>query len=248
MEKRNDSLSVCSCSGGIDSTTTAIWQIDHGYDVQLIHFKYGQLSETREEISIRKIAKLLDVPINIVDVGWLGKLGGSPLTDATINLPKGFESVFGLGCWVSARNVVFLSYAAALAESLGGGVITLGGESSESHYLDNTQEFADRFSAMLELGCLKPVKVVMPLVDWTKIDELKWGYEKGYDEIYKYTWSCDKGLSLTCGICGCCNSRRFAYHKLEIEDPQKYLDDGYFYDTFLPEYENRKKEIEFKYE
>jgi len=250
MEKTNNSLCVGVCSSGLDSTTTLVWQMKHGRQVQILHFNYGQLSEKAEKSRIQKIGEFLKVPVHIVDIPWLGTIGGSPLTDKSIELPKGWDSVFSLKCWVPARNVVFLSYAAALCERLGGGEISLGGESSESFYLDNTQEFADRFSSMLELGCLKPVKVVMPLVAWTKVEELKWGVENGLP--HHLTWSCDRGETkagqfIHCGECGCCNSRRMAYHISDIQDPQPYVNDKYFRDVFLPEFESRKKEIDFRY-
>ena len=254
METKNKPLCVAVSSGGMDSTTTVLWQLQQGYRVILLHFNYGQLAELAEEERIERIAHLLNLEHIIWDIRDLGKLGKSPLTDPTLKLPEGFASVMGLGCWVPSRNVVFLSIASAIAESMGGGVITLGGESSESFYKDNTAEFADLFTRMLELGSLKPVRVEFPLANWTKIDEIQWGYKNGYEEVYSLTWSCDRSLKnergefAPCGRCGCCNSRRFAYYRLGFRDPQVYLDDGYFFDIFLPEYERRKGEVSFKYE
>jgi len=238
---------ICVCSSGMDSTTTAIKMREDGYDIHLLHFNYGQRAEKREEEAIRKIARYLAAPLTIWNIRELGKLS-SALTDRSIELPKGFKSAFGLGCWHPSRNVVFLGCASALCESLGGGVITLGGESSESHYKDNTVEFANRFSSMLELGCLLPVKVSMPLAGMTKVEELKWAYEKGYGEVFDLTWSCDEGYERPCGQCGCDCSRRFAFMKAGFVDNQEYLDDEYFYKVFLPEYEKRKGEIKFRYE
>jgi len=88
---------ICVCSSGMDSTTTAIKMREDGYDIHLLHFNYGQRAEKREEEAIRKIARYLAVPLTIWNIRELGKLS-SALTDRSIELPKGFESVFGLGC------------------------------------------------------------------------------------------------------------------------------------------------------
>lgn len=244
MAKSNDSLCIAICSSGLDSTTTLVWQMRQKKKVEIIHFNYGQLCEKAEEDRIKKIANFLNVKVHIVDIPWLGKLGGSPLTDPQLSLPKGFDSAFSLGCWVPARNVVFLSLAAALCERLGGGELSLGGESSESFYKDNTVEFAKLFTKMLKLGCLKQVSVVMPLANWTKVEELRWGTENGVP--YHLTWSCDRGESkagefIPCGECGCCNSRRFCYHTTGIKDTQVYLNDSYFSEVFLKDMVNLKK-------
>lgn len=249
LKKSKKETVIAVCSGGMDSTTSALYYLKKGYNVILLHFNYKQRSEVAEAFRLKKISKELNIPLIFININELGEIGGSPLTDKNIQLPEGFDSVFSLGCWCPARNVVFLAYTSALAERIDAKIITFGAESSESFYPDNTQEFIDRFNKMLEYGCLKPLKIEAPFINSTKVEELKWAKEAGFLDIYKYTWSCDEGLKnekdefIPCGRCGCCNSRRYAYYVNNIPDPQVYLDNNYFYDVFLKDMETKKGKI-----
>jgi len=238
---------ICVTSGGLDSISMGLKMLKDGFDIIYLHIDLKQKAEIPEHRAVEVIAKKLGVPAIFIDCGWLGKLGGSSLTQKDIPIPKGMDSLEEStnikkseeGLWVPGRNVVLLACAAAVGEAKGAKYITWGANASETAYPDNTMEFADRFTAMLEYGCLKPLKCFAPLYDKDKVEILKWGYDNGYGWVYNHTWSCDDGKIDACGMCGCCCNRRFAFYVLEKKYPgkypdgQKYVNPDYFKNVYL---------------
>lgn len=242
-------------SGGMDSMSMAVKSIHDGHEVALFHGDLQQKAEYPERYAVIECAKFLGIPFKMVDISWLGKMGGSCLTDEKIEPPKGLdslrESLFiaegakekhkeGKGLWTPARNVVLLSAAAAVAERYGYDMLTIGANQSETAYPDNRMEFLNRFEHMLEYGSLKRIQVGAPLYHLDKVGILEWSAKHGYGEIYEYTWSCDLGKSYQCGECGCCMNRRLAFYILSklrpglLADGQEYVNEEYFQETFLP--------------
>jgi len=245
---------VCVTSGGMDSISMALAMIKDGYEVTLFHGDLGQKSEDPEHYAVQVIADKLEVPTYFVDIGFLGSLGKSSLTEDGIPVPLGMESLIEStyitkrdepGLWTPGRNVVLLACAAAYGEWWGAEVMTWGANQSETAYPDNTIEFAERFTHMLEYGLLTPLKVTAPLYNLDKIEILKWGHDNGYHWVYEHTWSCDLGLEddkgrwTPCGSCGCCCNRQFAFFMAEhfwgIKDNRRYHDEEYFKVQYLPD-------------
>ena len=252
---------VCVTSGGMDSITNSLMMLKKGYEVYLMHFSIGQRSERGEKASCRFIASKLQeegypIKLEIVKTPVFGE--DSCLTNENIPVPEGMDSLRKSATtideiWTPARNVVFLALAASYAEHIEAEYITLGTNASEWSYKDNTKEFLDRFSHMLEYGCNKFIpKVISPENEMDKPEILKWGHDNGFGWIYNYTWSCDlapidiednpvdfRTLMATEGKCGCCCNRRLAHlivkEKYGIEDGQKYGDPLYFKQRFIPE-------------
>ncbi|HEC26377.1 MAG TPA: 7-cyano-7-deazaguanine synthase, partial [Gammaproteobacteria bacterium] len=118
---------VVLLSGGLDSATTLAIARNEGYQCFALSFDYGQRNRVELEAAGR-VAKtggavehrILNLPI--------GELGGSALTDDTIDLPKvsEFEDSGIPVTYVPARNTVFLSMALAMAEIYGARNIFIG--------------------------------------------------------------------------------------------------------------------------
>ena len=80
--------------------------------------------------------------------------------------------------WVPARNVVFLSIGAALAENFKYDTIVTGFDIEEAAtFPDNTIEFVERFNEMLKFGTLNKTSVYAPLIFLNKSDIVKRGLE-----------------------------------------------------------------------
>jgi 7-cyano-7-deazaguanine synthase len=247
----------------MDSISMALKMIVDRYEVTLFHGDLQQKSEAREHEAVMLIGEILDVHTYFVDMGWLGQLGGSSLTDEKYRVPLGMDSLeestfikdrHEPGLWTPGRNVVLLAQAAAYAESVKAKYITWGANQSETAYPDNTLAFAKVFSEMLQWGCLDPPEVIAPLYHLDKVGLLEWGYDNGYGNIYAYTWSCDLGKPLPCGTCGCCCNRQFAFHiankrNPEIIDEREYINPGYFEGVYLDDVLDRctKEMWMFKY-
>jgi len=258
---------VSVTSGGIDSITNGLMMLKRGFEVHYIHFNYRQKCELGEKLACIKIVEELKrrrglpVILHMVDLPFFAEFGkGSALVDSEVKVPAGMESLLlsatNIGeLWVPSRNVVFLAIASSLAERIGAEYITHGCNQSEIGYPDNTQEFLDRFTHMLEYGTIKiHPKCISPEYGMDKPHILKWGFDNGFGWVYKWTYSCDckpynvrfkyllplkREDILTCGVCGCSMNRRLAFLIAEklwgIKDNQKYLNEHYFYETFLPE-------------
>jgi len=220
----NPDKAVVVTSGGIDSITSAYVAAKvHGKQVTLVHFNYGQRSEEREEAAVREIAMHhLGVPYRILDLRLLGDLGQSPLTDRSIELPLGMESVESTLCWVPARNMLMVSYAAAVAEAEGAAWIYYGNNMEEeaTGYGDNDLDFISIFNDLLEYGTLRGVQIRQALCRLMKPELLHVGHHLGVP--YHLTWSCDEGFDKPCGICGCCTTRRYAFKRAGLTDEQMY--------------------------
>jgi len=268
---------VIVASGGLDSITNGLIMLSKGYDCLFLHFNYMQKCEEGELLSCRKIVDELNkgelrCDLEVVDLPEFEIIGsGRSLVDKKVGIIEGMESIEmsskgGGNIFVPSRNVVFLAFASAWAEYIGAKVITLGCNQSERTYKDNTKEFLDRFTSMLEYGTLEGgIKVISPEWELDKPDILKWGFDNGFGWVYKYTYSCDdspvvsfnvsdekrRESILTCGRDGCCCNRRFAFYVAEklwgIKDNQMYKDEGYFYDVFLEELKEKCKEDWWQY-
>ena len=225
----SEDIAVVMCSGGLDSSTAAFvaCKVHKRKKVYLVNFNYGQRSADREWEAVRKLADQLrsegyNVEAVRMDARWLGRLGKSPLTDRTIELPKEVDSVESTKCWVPARNLVFLSYLAAFCEAVGAKYIYTGINLEESgSYPDNDIEAYRMANLLLDYYTLGRVKLVMVLERLMKYEIVTLGYHLGLD--YSYTWSCDEGYEKPCGVCGCCWTRQHALRKAGIPDKQEYL-------------------------
>jgi len=148
IEKSNEKKkALIIASAGLDSTTAAAWAKNKmGYDVTLLHYRYSARAETKEVEAIKKIAERLDVPLVFIDLDFLKTtVGGSKLTGTKEDnsITKGNDGADGAELaieWVPARNLVFLSIAAAYAESKNIDYIILGGNLEESGCLLDVKE------------------------------------------------------------------------------------------------------------
>lgn len=220
----NENKALIVTSGGIDSVTAAyIAKKMDRKDVLLLHFDYGQRSEMRERAAVEYVTRDLGVPMEVIDISQVGQWGNSPLTDPNLILPLGMRSVESTLCWVPARNLLMLSYAASLAEARGYGRIYYGNnlEEEATGYSDNDVEFIYLMNEVLDYGTLGGIKIVRALARLMKIEIITLGAYLGVP--YDKTWSCDEGFEKPCGICGCCTTRRYAFLRAGIPDGQEYL-------------------------
>ncbi len=240
---RNKALVVIS--GGMDSSLVAhIAQELYAMDVTLFHVNYKHKSEAMESEACAAVAAGLDVELISVDADWLGELGASPLTSEDIDVPLGRKSSKTSLCWTPARNLVFLSMAAAYAEAKGIGYILYGSNLEEEGpaWKDNDLAAVRAFDDAFFYGTLGGVRLFNVLGRLMKRDIIALGTHLGVP--LDKTCSCDEPVWRTfpfelsahlaalttskwvaCGRCGCCHNRRHAYMQAKIDDPQEYAYD-----------------------
>lgn len=210
------------CSGGLDSVVAATKMIRDGYEVELIHFKYGSRAEGPEWQAISDIGDHLGVKVNYVPMGIYDKKD-SPLLQHDSGIAGGEAGAEFAHEWVPARNLVMLALATAYAEAKKFNYIVLGNNLEEAGaYPDNEPEFINRFNDLLPfaVGDGRRVRVLMPVGNLMKHEIVKLGLE--IDAPLHLTWSCYRAGTEHCGTCGPCYMRRKAFDINGAEEVIKY--------------------------
>lgn len=212
-------------SGGIDSTTALYWGLRHFSRLEALIFNYGQKHVIENQMA-EKTARRLGIPFRIIKLP-LKDLVSSALTDDDRDIPVSLSGSGSDGIvpvtYVPFRNGVFLSIAAAYAESRGIFNIITGFNIIDSpDYPDTTPEFVEKMEMTLNLGTSamgtgNRFKIQVPLIDKTKAEIIEWGQTLEAD--YSFSVSCYRGKEIPCMKCPSCEIRRRAFHQLGIPDP-----------------------------
>lgn len=218
---------VILLSGGLDSTTTLAMAKEQGFECYALNFDYGQ--RHRAELSAAKrVAELLGVKEYRVIKFDLSAIGGSALTDSSIDVPGQLTEGIPV-TYVPARNTIFLSLALAWAEVLQANDIFIGVNAVDySGYPDCRPEYINAFENLANLATKAGVEgkyahIRTPLIDLSKAEIIQAGLRLGVD--YVQTVSCysadDEGRA--CGICDACRFRTAGFKEAGIKDPTRYL-------------------------
>lgn len=218
-------------SGGLDSATTLAIARAEGRQCLALSFSYGQRCGAELEAT-RRIAAAMSVAEHRVIQLEASAFGGSALTgDCEVPKDEPTTSPNATGIpvtYVPARNIVFLSYGLAWAESTGAAELYIGVNAIDySGYPDCRGEFIDAFQKMIEVGTRcgvegRAVRVRTPLIDLPKHEIIRRGLELGVD--YSLTLSCydPDERARSCGRCESCRIRLAAFARLGIKDPIPY--------------------------
>ena len=222
---------VVLLSGGLDSTTTLAVAIAGGYETYALSFDYGQ----RHKIEIdaaRRIAKALGTKEHRIAKTDMRIFGGSALTDE-IDVPKKrLETEIGHGIpviYVPARNTIFLSYALALAETVGAREIFIGANAIDySGYPDCRPEFIAAFETVANLGTRVGVegarfRIHAPLIKFSKAEIIRKALELDVDLSLTHSCYDPSSEGLACGECDSCLLRLKGFREAGLEDPIRYL-------------------------
>ncbi len=221
------SKAVILLSGGLDSTTVLAIAKSQGYDCYALSFDYGQKQRSELESSI-SIAKKSDVIEHRIMKISLSDIGGSALTDQSIDVPKYSDSDEIPITYVPARNTIFLSFALAWAEVVDCQTIFIGVNALDySGYPDCRPEFIEAFENMANLATKQSVEgdriqIKTPLISMTKAEIIKKGLGLGVD--YSETTSCYDANTLgeACSECDACVLRKIGFENANVKDPTRY--------------------------
>jgi len=235
-------------SGGVDSVTTAYYvkKVMKPEKQLLIFCNYGQRTYPEEEFCIKKIAELLEAPLKIVDLRWLGEISTSLLTKPDKEIPetrpedlwdpeKARQRI--LRWWDPCRNAILLLVGLAHAESL---YISTGerydvyiGIRRETpvRMKDNTPEFMEEMNRLAEHATHHGgYRLLAPLIEHDKDMVVQLGESLGVP--WEYTYSCYRGgglrevggrvLPVHCGVCSNCRRRAIAFRDAGVRDPSIY--------------------------
>lgn len=215
---------VVLLSGGLDSSVALYLAKSQGFELHALSFDYGQRHSRELEAAKAQAVKAGVVKHQVVSLK-LSDWGGSSLTDTTIAVEHGNVDRSDIpATYVPARNMVFLSVAASLAEAIGAQDIFIGvSQVDYSGYVDCRQEFIDSMQQTINKGTVmgavggKPITIHAPFVHKTKADEITLGMSLGVD--FGLTWSCYNGGAKPCGVCDSCLLRAKAFAEAGFVDP-----------------------------
>ena len=180
----SDAGALVLFSGGQDSTACLAWALARYERVETVGFDYGQRHivemEARQTVRTAIVQRFPDWAArlgedHVLDIRGFGAVAESALTaDRAIEMTdRGLPSTF-----VPGRNLVFLTYAAALADrrglkSLVGGMC----ETDFSGYPDCRRDTLDALETALNLGMDRDFLIETPLMRLTKAET--WALAKG---------------------------------------------------------------------
>jgi len=224
-EKSSSGTALVLFSGGQDSATCLAWALNRFPRVETLGFDYGQ----RHAIELSCRERLLD-GVKALNADWAARLGASH----TLKIPTLAEIsdtaltrdvAIAMGAdglpntFVPGRNLVFLTFAAALAYRRG---ITdiVGGmcETDYSGYPDCRDETIRALNTALNLGMEKPFELHTPLMWLDKAATWKLAHDLGgtglVDLIREDSHTCYLGergarhdWGYGCGECPACSLR-----------------------------------------
>ena len=221
---------VVLLSGGLDSTTTLATAIAEGYETYALSFEYGQ----RHKIEIgaaRRIARALGAKEHRVAKIDMRIFGGSALT-GDVDVPKkrpAKEIAQGIPVtYVPARNTIFLSYALALAETIGARDIFIGANAIDySGYPDCRPEFIAAFETLANLATKAGVegarfRIHAPLIKLSKAEIIRQALELDVDLALTHSCYDPSPDGVACGECDSCLLRLKGFREAGLEDPIRY--------------------------
>src|SRR5512137_507395 len=221
---------VVLLSGGLDSSTVLAVARRRGFEVHCLSVDYGQRHKG-ELAAARRVARALGAASHRAARVSLSAFGGSALTDAAIDVPKGRDASEMGGdipvTYVPARNTVLLSVALAWAEVLGANDLFLGVNAVDySGYPDCRPEFLRAFERVARVATRAGVqggrlRVHAPLLRLSKAGIVRLGTRLGVP--YHLTLTCyDPVGSKACGRCDACTLRRKGFEEARVPDPTRY--------------------------
>jgi len=216
-------------SGGQDSTVALAWALDRYASVETVGFDYGQRHRVELDCRPRVVTELRACfphwadrlgPDHVLDLAVLGRLSDTALTsERAIELQAG-----GLpNTFVPARNLLFVTLAAALAYRRGASVL-VGGmcETDYSGYPDCRDNTLKALQVAISLGLDAPMTVETPLMWRTKAQTWALAHALGgaalVELVVEHTHTCYVGdrtqreaWGYGCGACPACRLRRSGF-------------------------------------
>jgi len=219
-------ISVCLVSGGMDSCVTSAIAKAENDEIAFLHVSYGQRTERRERQAFNDIADFYNVEKRLdVSIEYLAKIGGSSLTDKSIEVAKAnLKSKEIPTSYVPFRNANMLAIATSWAEVLGANSIYIGAVAEDSSgYPDCRPEFYEAFEKTIEVGT-KPetkIKIVTPIIHLSKAAIVRKGIE--LNAPLHLSWSCYRNEDAACGMCDSCALRLRGFARAGAVDPINYV-------------------------
>lgn len=209
-------------SGGQDSTTCLYWAIERfgKESVATVTFDYGQRHKIEIDCAAR-IASQAGVANVCLPIDTFAALGGDALTDSKIKVDSSGVAGNELpNTFVPGRNLVFLTFAAALAYGRGiGNLVTGVAQTDYSGYPDCREDTIRALQQALRAGMESDVVIHTPLMHMSKRQTVELARDLGALDALRLTHTCYNGTRPPCGECHACRLRAMGFAEAGIEDP-----------------------------
>lgn len=223
------SKAIVLLSGGQDSTTCLFWARQLFDEVLAVSVFYGQRHRA-ELVAAQAIASAAGVHHRVLEAPVLGGLGDSALVDPSAALtaeggrpdhamPQGLPSSF-----VPARNILFLTLAAAVAVKEGSRDVVAGlCQTDYSGYPDCRRSFVDALEVALTAGLPSscgPMRISTPLMYLSKAETVRLADRlPGCWDALGLTITCYEGKRPGCDVCAACALRAKGFEEAGYPDP-----------------------------
>jgi 7-cyano-7-deazaguanine synthase len=218
-------------SGGQDSTTCLYWALDRfgAGNVAAVTFDYGQRHRIELDCAAR-VAALAGVPHTVLPIDTFAALGGNALTDAAVAVQSGVEAHTQLpNTFVPGRNLIFLTFAAALAYQRAIHHLVTGVTQTDySGYPDCREATLRALEQAIRLGMDYDFTLHAPLMFKSKAESVKLARDLGALPALAYSHTCYNGQQPPCGVCPACELRAKGFAEAGIPDPllERFRDDA----------------------
>ena len=192
---------VILVSGGLDSSLMMLMAAKEGIDLYPLFIDYGQINHKREWRACQHVHRAhgLPDPVCVKIPGW-GKSFSSGLTDASKDVM--------IDAFLPNRNLLFLLVGSAHAYQVNADAVAIGLLNDSTHlFPDQTRNFLTEAEALLSHSLGREIRVIAPLMDFTKADVVASAERRGLTGTY----SCHAGGQVPCGQCIAC--REFDFKK-----------------------------------
>jgi 7-cyano-7-deazaguanine synthase len=209
-------------SGGQDSTTCLYWALNRfgAGSVETVTFDYGQRHQIELDCATR-VAARAGVAQTVLPIDTFAALEGNALTDGNIAVRDGADAQTGLpNTFVPGRNLIFLTFAAALAYPRGIRHLVTGvAQTDYSGYPDCRQTTLQALEHTLRLGMAYELTIHAPLMFQSKADTVRLARDLGALPALADTHTCYNGIQPPCGECPACVLRARGFAEAGIPDP-----------------------------
>lgn len=213
-------------SGGMDSSTLALWHLARGDEISALSFHYGQ-RHSGELVAARQLCDMYGIPWDMIQIsGFAQLIPGCSLTDMGTDTPHGHYAAENMKATVvPSRNAIMLSMAFGVAVANGFDAISFGAHSGDhTIYPDCRMGFIHRMEEALNSGVWtkqgRRIEILAPFLTLSKTDIVRLG--DNLNVPWAATWTCYEGGDRHCGLCGACQERKEAFSDAGVTDPTEY--------------------------
>lgn len=219
---------LISLSGGMDSATLVGLALHNRYEVELVHYQYGSKHNPFEMQAYQAVKYFYEQKIGTpikshhIDLTDVMHSIRSNLLASGGAIPEGHYQAANMSqTVVPGRNLLFISIAAAIAESEGIREVWIGAHSGDHEiYPDCRPGFIHAAAHAVRQSSDQKVYLVAPFLFGNKTSIIATGMGCGVP--YGLTRTCYKNQAIACGKCGACQERLEAFAANKLEDPIDY--------------------------